>query len=280
MFHRRRTDVALGHVDDARQAQAVFRVIEQAQVGQNVFDFLAVIELGAADHGIGNGIAHELFFEDTGLGVGPEEDGHVAIRFMADFMAVVDDAGDIIGFVVFRLGLVMDDLVPRRVLCPQGLLGPAFVIVDDGIGRMEDSLRRAVVLFQFDRRRIGIVPREVDDVADIGTAPGVNTLVGIADDADIAPAGGQYLGQGILGMVRILIFVDQDILEPGLVFFPDFLVFLQEAHGQEQKVVEIDGIVFPQFFLIQSVDVGDFLFVEIGGFRRKGLGIHEDVLSR
>lgn len=137
---------------------------------------------------------------------------------MADFMAIVDDAGDIIGFVVFRLGLVMDDLVPRRVLCPQGLLGPAFVIVDDGIGRMEDSLRRAVVLFQFDRRRIGIVPREVDDVADIGTAPGVNTLVGIADDADIAPAGGQYLGQGILGMVRILIFVDQDILEPGLVF--------------------------------------------------------------
>ena len=177
MFHRRRPDVALGHVDDARQAQAVFRVIEQAQVGQDVFDFLAVIELGTADHGIGNGIAHELFFEDTGLGVGPEEDGHVAIRFVADFMAVVDDAGDIIGFVVFRLSLVMDNLVPRRVLCPQGLLGPAFVIVDDGIGRMEDSLRRAVVLFQFDRRRIGIVPREVDDVADIGTAPGVNTLV-------------------------------------------------------------------------------------------------------
>lgn len=195
MFHRRRPDVALGHVDDARQTQAVFRVIEQAQVGQDVFDFLAIIELGAADHGIGNGIAHELFFEDTGLGVGPEEDGHVAIRFVADFMAVVDDAGDIIGFVVFRLGLVMDNLVPRRVLCPQGLLGPAFVIVDDGIGRMEDSLRRAVVLFQLNRRRIGVVPREVDDVADIGTAPGVNTLVGIANDADIAPAGGQYLGQ-------------------------------------------------------------------------------------
>jgi hypothetical protein len=49
-------------------------------------------------------------------------------------------------------------------------------------------------------------------------------------------------------MVRILIFVDQDILEPGLVFFPDVFVFLQQAHGQEQEVVEIDGIVFPLLF--------------------------------
>ena len=280
VFHRRGADVPFRHVDDTRQAQAVFRVVEQSQIGQDVFDFLAVVELGAADHGIGNGIAHEFFFEDTGLGVGPEEDGHIAIRFMADFVAVIDDAGNVVGFIVFRLGLVMDDLVPCRVFRPQCLLGPAFVIVDDGIGGVEDGLCRSVVLFQFNRCRIGIVPGKVDDIADIGTAPGVNALVRIADDADVAPAGSQDLGQGVLGMVRILVFVDQDVLETGLVLFPNIFLFLQKAHGQEQEVVEVDSIVFPQLFLVQGVDVGYFLFVEIGGFRRKGLGVHEDVLSR
>lgn len=136
------------------------------------------------------------------------------------------------------------------------------------------------VLFQFNRCRIGIVPGKVDDIADISTAPGVNALVRIADDADVAPAGSQDLGQGVLGMVRILVFVDQDVLEAGLVLFPNIFLFLQKAHGQEQEVVEVDSIVFPQLFLVQGVDVGYFLFVEIGGFRRKGLGVHEDVLSR
>ena len=77
---------------------------------------------------------------------------------------------------------------------------------------------------------------KVDDIADIGTAPGVNALVRIADDADVAPAGSQDFGQGVLGMVRILVFVDQDILETGLVLFPNIFLFLQKAHGQEQEV--------------------------------------------
>ena len=153
---------------------------------------------------------------------------------MADFVAVVDGAGDVIGFVVFGLGLVMDDLVARRVFRPKCLSRPAFVVVDDGVGGVQDGLGRAVILFELDRRCVGIVPGKVDDVADVGTAPGVDTLVGIADDADVAPLGSQDLSKGILGVVRILIFVDQDVLEPFLIFLPDVVFLLKDAAGQEQ----------------------------------------------
>ena len=72
MLYRRRADVSLRHVDNPHEAQAVFRVVQQAQVGDDVLDFLAVVELRPADHRIRNGVAHELFFQHTGLGVGTE----------------------------------------------------------------------------------------------------------------------------------------------------------------------------------------------------------------
>ena len=280
VFHRRSSDVALRDVDDTGQAQAVFGIIQEPQVSEDVLDFLAVVELRAADHGIRNGVAHQFFFEDTGLGVGPDEDGHVAVGFVADFVAVVDGAGDVIGFVVFGLGLVMDDLVARRVFRPKCLSRPAFVVVDDGVGGVQDGLGRAVILFELDRRCVGIVPGKVDDVADVGTAPGVDTLVGIADDADVAPLGSQDLSKGILGVVRILIFVDQDVLEPFLILFPDVVFFFQEADGQEQEVVEVKSVVFLELCLIERIGFGDFLLVKVFGLAGKGFGIHEDVLSR
>ena len=76
---------------------------------------------------------------------------------MADFVAVIDDAGNVVSFIVFRLGLVMDNLVLPGFLSTMSSWA-AFVIVDDGIGGVEDGLCRAVVLFQFNRCRIGIVP--------------------------------------------------------------------------------------------------------------------------
>ena len=80
-------------------------------------------------------------------------------------------------------------------------------------------------------------------------------------------------------MVRILIFVDQDVLEPFLIFFPDVVFFFQEADGQEQEVVEVEGVVFLQFGLVELVGFGYFLLEKVFGLTGKGLGVHEDVLG-
>ena len=62
------------------------------------------------------------------------------------------------------------------------------VLGDDGIGGVEDGLRRAVVLFEQVDRAAGEVAFEVLDVADVGGAPRVDGLVGVADDGDVAGA--------------------------------------------------------------------------------------------
>ena len=44
-------------------------------------------------------------------------------------------------------------------------------------------------------------------------------------------------------MVRILVFIDHDILELMLVFFPHVPVMLQQVHGKEQEVVKSTAVV-------------------------------------
>ena len=58
---------ALRYVDDAHQADGIHRIVDDAQISDDVFDFLSVIELQAADHRVGNPCTHEPFLQHTGL---------------------------------------------------------------------------------------------------------------------------------------------------------------------------------------------------------------------
>ena len=55
-LHRFFADAAARHVDDAHDSLAVERVGAHAQICQNIFDFLAFVELEPAEHFIGNAV--------------------------------------------------------------------------------------------------------------------------------------------------------------------------------------------------------------------------------
>ena len=81
-------------------------------------------------------------------------------------------------------------------------------------GDGEDRLGRAVVLLEPHDLRVGVILLELEDVLDVGPAPGVDRLVRVADDADVAVPQRQRVGDDVLGVVRVLVLVDQDVLEP------------------------------------------------------------------
>jgi hypothetical protein len=83
---------------------------------------------------------------------------------------------------------VHNDGQAALVLRPEALLLALAVDADDMAGRIEDVLGGAIVLLQVDDARIGEVALEVEDVAQVGGPPGVDLLVGVADDADVAVA--------------------------------------------------------------------------------------------
>ena len=176
----RRADAAARLVDRASQRDRVRRVVERLQVRHRVLDLGTLVEAGAADHLVGDAVTHQQVLEDARLRVRPVED-----RDVSRGDALVEQAADARGDEA-RLGLLVlhldhADRLALAEVGPEALLEAVRVVCDDGVRRIQDPLRRAVVLLEPDHHGVGEVALEVEDVADVGAAERVHRLVGVAD---------------------------------------------------------------------------------------------------
>src|SRR5206468_6651003 len=124
-------------------------------------------------------LAHEHVLEHATLSVRAIED-----RDLVAVVALLDEAGDLRGDVA-RLGMLVLDLdrVDRLALAelrPEVLRLTLSVVRDDAVRRLEDRVRRAVVLLEGDRLRAREVALELHDVPDVGAPERVNGLVRIS----------------------------------------------------------------------------------------------------
>jgi hypothetical protein len=155
--------------------------------------------------------------------VGPAQDGHVAPR---DAVRVqrAGAFGDALG--LRDLVLVARDLdVPIAVALPgaQELVGVGALVrgqgVDHTVGRLEDPGPRAEVRVQRQLRGLGSVEErelraEVQEVPQARAAPGVDVLVGVADRRHRMAVAEHPAHQDRLGVVRVLVLVEQHGAEP------------------------------------------------------------------
>ena len=101
---------------------------------------------------------------------------------------------------------------------------------------------------------------KIQDVLDIGAAETVDRLVVVADDAEVAVAGRQQADQPVLGVVGVLVLVDQDIAEALLIVSQDIRIVGQQTDGLEEDVVKIHAVALFQLILVQAIDFGDLGF--------------------
>ena len=205
-------EAALGGVDDALERQIVGRLDDQAEVGDRVADFGALVEAEAADDLIRQADGDEALLELAGLELGADEDRDVieagaAIAWRFGFLA---DPPRLLGPVPHADDA---DLLALAGVGPQRLAEPAGIVRDEAVGGGEDVAGRAVILFEADDRRAGKVLLETQDVGDLGAAPGIDRLVVVADAAEIPARLGEQLQPFVLALVGVLIFVDEDIAE-------------------------------------------------------------------
>ncbi len=108
-----------------------------------------------------------------------------------------------------------------RLFCPELFFLAELVVLHDVPGRVQNGLGGTVVLLQFHHFGFGIFLFKFEDVADVRPSPDVNALIIIAHHAQVAVFGGQGLDEDILGAVRVLVFVHQDVAETLLELFAD-----------------------------------------------------------
>ena len=110
---------------------------------------------------------------------------------------------------------------------PTGLISPELlrlateIVGDDPVCRIQDRLRRAVVLLERDHLRLRPVTLKVQNVANICTAPGVDGLIVISNHAEIAVPCGELANPGVLNAVRVLILIHVQVLPLGAIPLSD-----------------------------------------------------------
>ncbi|MPM45893.1 hypothetical protein SDC9_92585 [bioreactor metagenome] len=96
--------------------------------------------------------------------------------------------------------------------------------MDDGVGRVQNVLGRAVILLQPDGTGVCVLLFKVQDVFDVRAPKAVDRLVVVAHHAEIFAPARQQRGQKILQMVGVLILVHQYVAELVLIILPHFRV--------------------------------------------------------
>ena len=170
---------------------------------------------------------------------------------------------DVVGLVALVARLVNGQRLALGILCPKFLRLAVDIMLDDRIRRRKYGLGRAVVLLQLDDRGLGIVLLEIQDVAHIGTTPAVDGLIGITDNAEIAIACSQQLRELVLRAVRILILIDEDVLEAALILRANLFIILQQLHRNHEQIIEIHRVVFLQLLLVELIERRKLFLMEI-----------------
>ena len=261
-----RPDAALRRVQDAPHREAVGGVRDGDQVGHEVFDFGALVELRAAEYPVGQRRADEDFFERSCLGVGAVEDGDLAV-WRARLVQPRNLVGHELRLIVLRVPREADDLVARADRREQVLGDAVEVVGDDGVRRIKNRLRRAVVLLEQHDLSPAEVALELDDVANVGAAKGVNRLIGVANDRQSrpgnAPVGvkldpgvighvhglnrpGQLANERVLRVIRVLILVNENVPESPLVQRRNLRKRAEQVDRLRDEIVEVEGVRTPK----------------------------------
>ena len=181
------------------------------QIRQHVLDFFALVELQPVDHLIGHALIAQREFQAARQRVDAIEDREVARTAPAGADLFGDVGRDRLRLALLRGIGRQPHALPFVVLGKQALLLSPLVVGDQRVGNAQDAFGAAVVLFELDDFDFGVVLFEIQDVAEIGAAPAVDRLIGIARDSQVRMIDRQRADDRVLRQIRILVFVDQDV---------------------------------------------------------------------
>ena len=205
------------------------------------------------------------------MGVGAVHDRHVGVGDALFGVQARDFGGHPLGLLLGVVRRVADDRLALAERGPQFLGLAALVVADHRVGRIQNGLRRTIVLFEHDGLGVREVLLEVLNVADVGTTERVDGLVGIAHHGDPGGAGlagvrrardgllprvhaGQLAHEHVLGVVGVLILVDENVTEALMVVLGDGRVGARQLDRAADQIVEVDGVGQGQAMLVFGVD--------------------------
>ena len=118
----------------------------------------------------------------------------------------------------------------------------SFITSDQRVRRLNNQLRRTIVLLQFEEFSTLIQLLEIQDVVNVCPTEGVDTLSIITHDTHLLALFSQLIDNSLLCKVRILILIDEHELELLNIFLADILMILKQYPCLNKQIVEVHRI--------------------------------------
>ena len=254
--HRHIAYTARRQVNHPLERLVIQRIGTETEIRQGILDFLALVERRPAVNTVGYTVLAQLILEDTRLGISPIKNSHVVkmflvlldndFRYSRRFVAVATIRSELHRFSYRFLG---KDLLIDLVL----------IMMNEAVSRLDDGLRRAVVLLQLEEFGVRIPLPESEDVTDIRSTERVDGLGIIAHYAYLILRLCEHLHNHILRVVGILVFVHQDILEDTLIVVQDIRIGLEQQAYIFEQVVKIHCVGGFQPCVIETIQFRHFV---------------------
>ena len=153
------------------------------------------------------------------------------------------------------------DLVIARPMRDYLFLILIHVVLDDMIPGLDNVRLAAVIDLQFEHLDIRSVFLHIQKILHQRSSPSVDALEIVSDHSDVGSSAGEHPHELELDPIGILCFVHEYVIEFVLPLRQRLLAFFEEQVGEEQEIVEIQGIGFFQGFLIFVVDLSHMLII-------------------
>ena len=209
------------------------------QAGQRVLDFGTVVEALPAGDAVRNPCLLEAGLQRARLRVRAVEHGDGPVVARDPGARPVDRER-----CFFRRVLRVVDRGERRTL-PGGaerVLQALSVVADHSLGGLEERRRGAVRGVEVDPPGVREDLLEVQDVAEFGSPPAVDGLVGVADDEHVVVFLGDQPREHVLRRVGVLALVDEDVAVPPGDRGPGIRLVMERPDGSEEHVVEVEAV--------------------------------------
>ena len=114
-------------------------------------------------------------------------------------------------------------------------------MADDAVGCINNILGRTIVAFQFHRHCFGVLAVELQDIIDVCPTKRVDALCVITNNADVVVVFREQTHDSVLGIVGVLILIDQNVTKTLCISLTHLFHFVKEKEGVEQQIIKIHG---------------------------------------
>ena len=257
LHHGSSTDATSRIIDDTLESLLIVRVGNEAEIGDDILDFLTLIETQSTINTIWNALLSEFLLEASALGIGTIENGKLIVSAIILPLDALDILRHNQRLLLVAVGRLILNLLSFIIFAEHLFLNLIAVMMNQTVGSLHDGLSRSVVLFQFKKLGSRQLLLIIQYIIDVGTTEAIDALRIITHGTDTHFFLTELHHDRHLHMVGILILIHQDIIEPAGILLSDFLVISEKLESKHQEIIKVHRIRLTATLHVCHINLSD-----------------------